>query len=153
MPWLILLLKIVAWPKPACRCPGLVTPRLVLLAGLLAWSGVAIAQDVDRWWVCTDAAALANQLSPIAERIADRVDQIRADVRVSAAALGEGSTEYLIASTADVFEQLRVELSIKKVPLRRVDFRWLSASAAINVDQAATCRGVVVFVEMMSDLP
>lgn len=123
----------------------------MLLAGLIAWSGQAgAAEAADYWSVCTDPAGLARQLSPIASRIEARLDADRTTVLVSAVPQGEGSTEFFLASIADVFEQLRGTLLARKVHLQRLSFQWLSLSEGASPGEIdpAPCRGAVLLIEV-----
>jgi hypothetical protein len=120
----------------------------------MACSGRAGAADgADYWSVCTDAAGLARRLAPIAARIEDRV--AAGPVLISAVPQGEGSTEYFLASMADVFAQLRGVLQARKTPLQRVSFQWLSLSEGAKPDAVApaACRGAVILVEVTTGQP
>lgn len=133
------------------RASGLVSPRLFffLLAGPLGWSAGLDARENERWWLCTEPAAMSRQLSSIAARIAARTAAGQSVVEVSATPQDEGSQEFLLASVAEVFEQLRSQLLARKVPQRRVVYRWGSPSegAAPGVE-AAACGAVMVLVEL-----
>lgn len=123
----------------------------ILLAGLIAWGGrVGAAEAADYWSVCTDSAGLARQLTPIATRIEARVETDRTTVLISAVPQGDGSTEFFLASIADVFAQLRGLLQARKVPLQRVSFQWLSLSEGASPGEVAPapCRGAVLLVEV-----
>lgn len=136
----------------------------LLLAGALVCSGSVLAagekepvesaesaeraKASERWLVCTDAAVLPRQLAPIVARISARVEQQAADVLVNVVPQDEGSAEFLLASTSEVFAQLRNALAARKVPYRRVSFQWHSASAEGADDESPECRGVVVLVEV-----
>lgn len=105
----------------------------------------------ERWSVCTDSTVLPGQLLPIAARIAARVAQDSADVLVNVVPQDEGSAEFLLASTSEVFAQLRNVLVARRVPYRRVNFQWRSASGAIAEIEPSPCRGVAVVVEVTVD--
>lgn len=102
----------------------------------------------ERWSVCTDFAVLPKQLAPVAARVSARVEAQGADVLVNVVPQGEGSAEFLLASTAEVLAQLRNALAARRVPHRRVALQWRSASTAAAAIASADCRGVVVLVEM-----
>lgn len=133
---------------------------VLLLAGALGWSGDGLGKEagpfkpaetadaIERWSVCTDAADLPRQLAPVAARISARVEQQAADVLVNVVPQDEGSAEFLLASTSEVFAQLRNALAARKVPYRRVSFQWHSASAEGGDDEPPECRGAVVLVEV-----
>lgn len=142
-------------PVPRLLC-GRHCAGLLLLGCLIAWGGRAGAADgADYWSVCTDAAGLARQLAPIAARIEGRVEADRQAVLISAVPQGEGSTEYFLASMADVFAQLRGVLQTRKVPLQRVGFQWLSLSEGATPDAVApvSCRGAVILIEVAARQP
>lgn len=148
---------------------------MLLLAGALGWSSGGMAEEseqaeaavtaeaikatgttettetsdaTERWSVCTDSSVLLGQLLPIAARIAARVAQDSADVLVNVVPQDEGSAEFLLASTSEVFAQLRNVLVARRVPYRRVNFQWRSASGSVAEIEPSPCRGVAVVVEV-----
>ena len=122
---------------------------LVMVLGCSASAFGRERDESGRWWLCSDPTPLAEQLRPVVKEILARVERSPAQVVVGAAPLGEGSAEYLIASAAEVLDQLRASLVARKVPQRRVAFQWLSAAVALPGAPAdLSCAGSVVFLEL-----
>lgn len=151
-------------PGKVSRCKRRWLASALLLACTLGWGAGGLAEDAgkpeapaetvaakaaERWSVCTDSSVLPGQLVPIAARIAARVAQDSADVLVNVVPQDEGSAEFLLASTSEVFAQLRNALVARKVPYRRVNFQWHSSSSdGVAASEPPDCRGVVVLVEV-----
>ena len=108
----------------------------------------------DRWQVCAGSSTAPAELGKIAARVAARLGQRQGQdqgsrVQVRLVPQSEGSTEVLLAATTELIDQLRARLVANRVPLRTVDFQWLSEEDPDHRwSKAEVCRGVMVRIEL-----
>ena len=128
---------------------------LVCSVSLSAHAGSADLVDAgDRWQVCAGSATAPAALGKIAARVAARLGQGQGSERVQVRLVpqAEGSTEVLLAATTELIDQLRARLVANRVPLRTVDFQWLSEQDADpHWEKAEVCRGVMVRFEVTAE--
>lgn len=108
------------------------------------------AAERDHWLLCTQSASVGTQLEKIADRIGVRARQEGPAVMVRAVPHGDGSTEFLLAASTRLIDQLRTRLQDDRVPARRVQFELMSESeAGWSGKSPAGCRGVEVRIELL----
>lgn len=140
------------FPILFCRCLKQVLPAILCLNFGLAGASEAA---VDRWIVCTRPALMKAQVPAIASRIAALVAEGDALIRVGGAPVGQGSLEFRLAATADIFERLREQLQALRIPHRRVAFEWL-ASVEVLAGRGpgpADCSRAEVLIKIMGEQP
>ena len=141
-----------------CRGLSAALPSCLLISALV-WNVSAHAASADfvnagdRWQICAGSATAPAALGKIAARVAARLGQEQGQgserVQVRLVPQAEGSTEVLLAATTELIDQLRARLVANRVPLRTVDFQWLSEQDADpHWEKAEVCRGVMVRIEV-----